>query len=54
MWLRFDLWLLRQECVGVAKLLFWSHLVSFSLIPIVYAGRGCEVFAFAGTTEEFA
>ena len=35
----------------MAKLLKRSHLVSFSLIPLVYAGQGCEVPAFAGTTR---
>ena len=39
------------EWPGVAKLLKRSHLVSFSLIPLVYAGQGCEIPAFAGTTK---
>ena len=29
-----------QECVGVAKLIIQSHLVSFRLIPLVDAGGG--------------
>ena len=40
----------RHEWPGAAKLLFRSHLVSFSLIPIVCAGQGYEVPVFAGTT----
>ena len=32
------------------ELLKQSHLVSFSLIPLVCVGQGCEVPAFAGTT----
>ena len=33
------------------ELLKQSHLVSFSLIPLVCVGQGCEVPAFAGTTK---
>ena len=41
------------EWPGVTKLLIRFHLLPFRPTPCCLRGRGCEVPAFAGTTERF-